>query len=210
MPIKNKYLFLVVTAGLLLGGLAEYVLNKTRTGRIPASIAKRNLANPKQVLAMGKQERIFTVQLVNLSGTPDVNEKELHLQAIVTLSQAVPNDELFYSWSLPAGAEIVSGHESDSLPHILPGQTAKVEMTLTGVSLEDVEKHVIFEVYYHTGGNAKISSSAVYSTQRNDEQAQLPNPVVKKDSATAPTEEDKVAESIKTEEFKMPKVHMKQ
>lgn len=202
MPLKDKRILLIIALGLTLGIFGEYYRQTVQGRRQPASVAGFK-ANPKSVLAMGKQDRAVFVDLSAPHGTPSENDQELTLRAEITVQQSLPNNELFYSWVLPQGAEIVSGHISDSLPNILPGQKATVEIILTGVSHEQAEKHVIFDAHYLVGEN-RIGTSAVYSTHRNDENSQLPEP-----SSVSASSVKSLPGSLKAEGLK-PKVHFKQ
>lgn len=203
MSIKDKRILAIIGIGLLIGGSGEYFHQKIKNQRQPAS-EKGLKANPKNILAMGKQDRAISVELKNPNGTPEEDSQELTLRAEISVQQALPNNELFYTWTLPEGAQIVSGHLSDSLPNIQPGQIAVIEIVLTGVSREQAEKHVVFDAHYLVG-DARIGNSAVFSTHRNDEDSRLPSP-----AQSALATKSSLPGELKAENAKMPKVHFKQ
>lgn len=110
----------------------------------------------------GKMNQNIDVKVESLNGIPENDDQELRLIAHVTLNRPV-DQELHYRWVLPEGASIVSGEVEDSWPGIHPGQTASVEIAVTGVSKEGLAKIVTLQVS-GTSQSVKYASSGTFTT----------------------------------------------
>lgn len=159
-----KKIILAATAGIVVGGIA-WVTTKVAS-RSPASTPQPPMisANPLIPAQLGKMNQAMTVVIKPVNGVPDHNGQELTLRAEVTLHRSV-SGEVQFQWDLPAGAEIVSGHVSDSWANLQAGQTAATEISLINVSKEGIQKTVSLQV---SAQDAEVKYAVSGSFATND------------------------------------------
>ncbi len=138
-----------------------------QAGRIP------NLAKP---------EKYFDVKIESVGGIPKNGEQELTLKGSITLKQKIEG-EIEYRWLIPPEAQLVSGLLEDSWAKLPIGQPAEIQITITGVSLENASSLVILHVENEQAKGVKIGNSAVFaptaatvsvSPQMHTEKQELP------------------------------------
>lgn len=140
----------MVIIGVAIGYLAQF---QSPQKRLPTStgIVKK---------PMGKMLRTMDVQIENVSGTPQNENQELILNGKIIMMTDAEND-LFYQWVLPPGAEVVSGQISDSFQGVKANQVVTVELRLLGVSKESAGS-VTLQAFTRFG-DENLGGAAVFS-----------------------------------------------
>lgn len=126
----------------------------------------RSLANTVRMdRLMGKQMSAITVQIANPKTIPEQDGQEVRLVGYVTANHQ-PDSNVEYQWDLPAGVAVVSGNINGSIPDMQSGDTAEIEIHVTGFSRE-VGKHIVlFGKIRH--GEDELTHSALISSRPED------------------------------------------
>lgn len=168
MPIK--YFFLLLAIGFGLGSFYK----GSQPSRKPSSEHVHPSAKSKPALwahsLTGKLNQAISVRITAVAGIPESEDQELTLKAEVTLNRPIDGD-LKFQWVLPSDTSLVSGELEDVWPNLLPGQTATTEISVLGVSKEDVSKTVTLHVSGSSNGvqYATAGSFAPDFAERIDE-----------------------------------------
>lgn len=127
---------------------------------------RRNLATSlKMDRVMGKQLAVLSVQLAPLDEIPEYDDQEVKLTGYVT-ANATSDSAIRYHWDLPAGVSVAAGDLEGTLNGMNAGDTAEVELRVTGFSRE-VGKHIIFAAKVHHG-NDELGHSALIASRPED------------------------------------------
>lgn len=148
-----------LTIGILGSIFYQNIPNRRLASEHPAPKIK---IKPWAESLSGKTHQAIQVQIAAVGGVPDHDNQDLRLKATVTLNRAL-DQELKWQWSLPPGADVVSGELEDAWPNLQPGQTASTEITITGVSKESVAKTVTLHVSGMSHG-VQYASSGSFAT----------------------------------------------
>ena len=112
---------------------------------------------------LGKHDRMLEVSVEATDQLPTIGDDiEVRVIARVTLRRAISGD-LHFKWVLPEGVHVVAGQTQDSWHNVLPDQEVTTELSLTGVSKEEL-KTILFDAYTIVN-DVRIGASAAFSTQ---------------------------------------------
>ncbi len=127
---------------------------------------QRNLAaTMKMDRLMGKQLTALSVQMEPLEKIPEFDHEGVKLKGLIT-ANATDGSAIHFQWDLPAGVSVISGDVSGTLENMNPGDTAEVELEVTGFSRE-VGKHIIlFGKVRH--GEDELTHSALMASRPED------------------------------------------
>lgn len=163
----SRSLMLKMSGLMLFGATAGAVgmgfySNDPAINRGTASVAMDSLRPP---LVMGKHLSVVQVSLQAPSGIPDREDQEATLVGWIRLNQAVDKD-LNFKWDLPPGVHVVSGSVEDTMANMKVGQTAQVNLTVTGFSKEDLK--LVSLAAFVQAGETKLGNSAVLTSRPED------------------------------------------
>ena len=132
----------------------------------PPKQGHRHLATAmKMDRLMEKQLGALSVQLARLDAVPEFDHQEVTLTGYIT-ANATDGSAIHYEWDLPAGVAVVAGDASGELTNMRSGDTAEVELHVTGFSRE-VGKHIIlFGKVRH--GQDELTHSALVASRPED------------------------------------------
>lgn len=155
-----KKIFVIAVIGVSLGITAGIFMKTT------GKSSSNSLRQPSSL--SGKHQRLFDVLVKAPQGIPSSDEKDLELQASITLLQPLKG-EVHFQWVLPDGAQIFEGEVSDSVAELPAGQVLTKKIVLQGVSTEDSNKLVTLQVWMDVDG-VKLGGAGVFATKENEVQ----------------------------------------
>ena len=162
-----KKMSLTIACGTVLGaGAAWSLVERTEPialDRRVASLGDELKAKPP--LMMGKHLSVVQVSIQTPEGIADRDDQDTKLVGWIRLNQPVEND-LKYRWELPAGVHVVSGNPEDTIASLKNGETAKIELTVTGFSKEDLD--LISLHGFVESGEMRLGNSAVITSRPQD------------------------------------------
>lgn len=169
-----KKIAVTVVCGTALGaGAAWSLVEKSEPiarDRRVASLGDEAKAKPP--LMMGKHLAVVQVSIQTPEGIADRDDQETKLVGWIRLNQPVEND-LKYRWELPPGVHAVSGQTEDAIASLKSGETAKVELSVTGFSKEDLD--LISLHGFVEAGEMRLGNSAVVTSRPQDSYEMLPS-----------------------------------
>ncbi len=130
------------------------------------SAGQRNLAAAIKVdRVMGKQMAVLSIQMEPLEKVPEFDHEPVKLKGFIT-ANATNASPIHYHWDLPAGIFIVAGDLSGTLTEMNSGDTAEVELEVTGFSRE-VGKHIILGAKVRIGDD-ELGQNAMIASRPED------------------------------------------
>jgi hypothetical protein len=142
MSIKNNLSILAIVAcGFALGSFLQHSV----VDRSPAAakLEAPKLPKPWAHNLVGKHNRFANLLLSPANGIADRDDQEMVLRAHITLLAPISGD-LEYTWTLPAGVNVVEGELSDAISGLQPGQEHTVDLTVVGFSKESSNRTILF------------------------------------------------------------------
>ena len=128
--------------------------------------AQRNLAaTMKMDRVMGKHLSVLSVQMEPLDKVPEFDHEQVKLKGFIT-ANATNGSSIQYHWDLPAGIFVVGGDLSGTLTEMNPGDTAEVELDVTGFSRE-TGKHIILGAKVRMGDD-ELGQNAMIASRPED------------------------------------------
>lgn len=122
-------------------------------------------ATMKSDRLMGKPLSVLSVQMEPLDKVPEFDHEQVKLKGFIT-ANATNGSSIQFHWDLPAGIIVVSGDVNGTLTDMSPGDTAEVELEVTGFSRE-VGKHVILGAKVRVG-NDELGQNAMIASRPED------------------------------------------
>jgi hypothetical protein len=150
----------LILSGIAIGAIAGMFLKNSE----PAFTDLQR--RPSSEALSGKHQRLFEVLIKPSSSMPSSDNKDLELEASITLLQP-QKGEVHFQWVLPEGAQIVEGEVSDSVANLLAGQVLTRKLVVQGVSQEGINKIVSLQVWMDVDG-VKMGGAGVFATHAEE------------------------------------------
>jgi hypothetical protein len=162
MPIKSNSIKIAIcfAVGLVCGTVTKALL--TSPDRQVASPARATKWMPSE---HNKALAPLKVEISGLEFTPETDEASVQIVGHLTLTRTLGN-QIDYTWNLPEGVSLLEGQMSDSLQGMVKGQTAELEIVVTGFS--KLQQRAITLSASSLVGDQRIGNSAILVSRPED------------------------------------------